>query len=289
MKKCILLIILLFLLFYSCKQTPEPVYIPVPEPIPEPESEPEPEPVKRIKITIAGFNMDRLQDLTSSVPMTKDAIVQVISGYDIVIIHGLSSSMENLVKNINELINFNAICDYTYDYAVSSRTGREQGAVFYNSFDLELVNTIVLNSRDRYSTQPFILFFRIVESGQIFSIFCFESGPGRIMNEAAFIKDDFSKISSDYEGIDYILLCDLESAYTELEGFPDSYSLKLFEDPSSDLYNTFDCLFLPPKFNEADTAFTGIRYFNDIIDNRALDLSSSTLADFYLVWMELYF
>lgn len=282
MKNCIFLFII-FLTAFSCKQTPDPVFIP------EPEQEPEAA-VEKIEVTIAGFNMEKIQRLISTVPMMTDALVQVVSDYDIVIIQGIPDNRINIVKNINDLTNFNKICDYTYDYIVSNRAGKEQGAVLYNSFELELVNAIVpADSNRRYSTEPFVLFFRIVESGQLFSIFCFESGPGIIMPEAEYLKTDFLRLNLNYDNLDSLLLCDLEGGYTELSGFPENYSAIVFEELLPEYYNTFDCLFLPPKFSENDTAFSGIRYFENIVDYKSLDINREILKDYYLVWMELYF
>ena len=292
-KYCVLIIVLLFIL--SCRQTPEIVQEPEPEPEPEPELELELEVViEKIEITVAGFNINRLQNLTASVPRMIDALVEVVSEFDIVIIHGIPNNRIDIIRNINNITNFNNVCDYTYDYVVSSRAGRQQGAVLYNTFKLDLIDTVVLNSPDRpYTKQPFVVFFRIVESGRIFSIFCLESEPEAAMEEIEYLRFDFPRISSKYVGQDSLLLCDLnyDDSYTEWEmsGFPENYSVTVLEEASPDSYNTFDYLFLPPIFNEKDTAFSGVRYFEDIIDYQALNISSQSLMGVYLVWMDLYF
>ena len=96
-KYCFLIIALLFIL--SCRQTPEPVQEPVPisEPAPEPIPEVTPE---KIEITVAGFNINKLQSLTSSAPGIIDALVEIVSRFDIVIIH-----VETL-EDVDEAIDF---------------------------------------------------------------------------------------------------------------------------------------------------------------------------------------
>ncbi len=293
-KYCVFLIVLFFIL--SCKQTPEIVQ----EFEPEPEPEPEPELeiiIEKIEITVAGFNINKLQGLTATVPRMMDALVEVVSKFDIVIIHGIPNNRIDIIRNLNNLTNFYNVCDYAYDYIVSSRTGRqqrEQAAVLYNAFELELINAVVLNSPDRpYTKQPFVVVFRIIESGQIFSIFCFESEPEAVIEEMEYLKFDFSRISSKHDGQNSLLLYDLnqDDNYTEWEipDFPENYSVTVWEEAFSNSYNTFDYLFLPPIFNEKDTAFSGIRYFEDIIDHQALNISSQSLMGVYLVWINLYF